>query len=75
MFSVKKVDPAVYSRVSGPSAFETPSSGLKDQRLVPRFTARLESYWPIGAVTAKLAPMIRSCRYASNSFRVSAGAP
>ena len=57
------------------AGLETPSSGRKDQRLAPRFTARLGSYWPIGAVTAKLAPMIRSCRYSANSFSVSAGAP
>jgi hypothetical protein len=73
--SVKNVAAAVSSSVHGPTAFETPTSGLNDQRLVPMLTSLVLSYWPQGTVTRKLAPTIRSCSQPANSFSVSEGAP
>ena len=43
--------PVVSSSVSDPTALEIPMSGLMNQRLSPRFTSLLESYWPRGADT------------------------
>jgi hypothetical protein len=37
------------------------AEGRMDQRLVPMFTRREESYCPVGAVTMRLAPRMKSC--------------
>jgi hypothetical protein len=59
-----------------PAVFEMPTSGLKDQRLVPMFTSRLASYWLQGAGHAQArADRPPSCRHARNSVSASAGAP
>ena len=75
LFVVKKVIAGISSRVRGPQALDTPSSGLKDQRLVPTFSSLVESYCPRGTVTWKLTPTMMSCWYVGNSSIVSAGAP
>jgi len=36
------------------------ATGLNDQRLVPMFTSLSLSYWPIGTVTRRLAPRMKS---------------
>jgi hypothetical protein len=43
-----------------PNAFRKPMSGFTLQRLVPRLTARLGSYWPTGTLTCTLPPTTRS---------------
>src|SRR5262245_48972368 len=72
---VKNVMAGISSRMRDPQAFDTPISGLKDERLVPTFRSLVESYWPSGAVTRRLTPTMRSCRYVGKSSIVSAGAP
>src|SRR3974377_461027 len=74
-FSVKNVALGTTSSVHGPHALEMPSSGLNDQRLLPRLSNLVSSYCPRGADTCKLIPTMRSCLYFANSFQDSAGAP
>ena len=58
-----------------PLAREKPSSGLNDQRLVPRLISFVGSYWPSGGATVMLMPMMVRCRYEANAFGAIAGAP
>ena len=58
-----------------PKARETPTSGLNDQRLVPRLISFVESYCPSGGTTVTLTPTMVCSRYEANSFGVMAGAP
>src|SRR6476620_10965815 len=52
-----------------------PTSGLNDQRLVPRLINFAESYCPSGGTTTRLMPTIVCWRYDANAFGVIDGAP
>ena len=54
---------------------ENPTSGLNDQRLVPRLISFAGSYCPSGGATVRLMPTMVLCWYEANSFGVIAGAP
>lgn len=57
---IKKRMPVASSKVNGSMILESPTSGLKDQRFVPTLSSLSELYWPSGAVTSRLAPMMKS---------------
>ena len=69
MLSVKSHTPAIASSTHLPLVREMPTSGLSDQRLVPRLISLVGSYWPSGGATVRLTPTIVRCRYDANSLR------
>src|SRR6516162_10414884 len=60
---------------SVPMGYETPSSGLKDQRCEPRLSTLLPSYLPVGAVTVRLVPTIVVRWYVASCAALRAGPP
>ena len=73
--SVKSQTPAIASTYPLAEYAEAPTSGLNDQRLVPRLISFVESYWPSGGATVRLTPTMVWLRNEANSFGVIVGAP
>ncbi len=75
MLSVNTQTPAIISTTHRPTVCEKPTSGLNDQRCVPRLITFVESYCPSGGATVTLTPTMVSWMYEANSRGVIAGAP
>ena len=58
--SPKSQTPSEPSRFQRPKRREPPNSGRKAQRLVPRLTSLSSKYSPVGTLTTRLTPSVRS---------------
>src|SRR3954454_11216912 len=66
VLSVKIHAPTMNSTTHLPYVCDSPSSGLNDQRLVPRLMTFAGSYCPSGGTATRLTPTMRSWRYDAN---------